>query len=241
MHIQRSWGSAESLLLETSCGIPLDEIPALMDGLVVRSHVNAASVVMGLDRHGPVSLNTAPHSATWKRCPRPPAIVESLRVTFSALAAPGPKHACNGGGSNLRRLGLDLCKSASRADRVRLRSHGGPLTPALQRTRYSAFRPRSTGQTFLNRTRHRGVRFSGSGYEGADSLAGQHVEVLLVGVHAGATLACYLLEDAGRFERLDGFDRGGLADIEQLPEPTLRPSWLNRSRRCSAHTNLTAR
>ncbi|MCE7888108.1 MAG: FHA domain-containing protein [Sorangiineae bacterium PRO1] len=31
--------------------VPLDEIPALMDGLVVRSHVNAASVVMGLDRH----------------------------------------------------------------------------------------------------------------------------------------------------------------------------------------------
>ncbi|MBX3404586.1 MAG: FHA domain-containing protein [Phycisphaeraceae bacterium] len=31
--------------------VPLEEIPALMDDLVVRSHVNAASVLMGLDRH----------------------------------------------------------------------------------------------------------------------------------------------------------------------------------------------
>lgn len=83
---------------------------------------------------GPVSLNTAPHSATWERCPPPPAIVESLRVTFSALAAPGPQHVVRAMAADRIFGGSGWTFGSPPAEQIEsvLRSHGGSLTSALQ-------------------------------------------------------------------------------------------------------------
>ncbi|MGE3108406.1 MAG: restriction endonuclease [Phycisphaerales bacterium] len=82
----------------------------------------------------PISLNTAPHSATWERCPPPPAIVESLRVTFSALAGPGPQHVVSAMAADRIFGGSGWTFGSPPAEQIEsvLRSHGGPLAPVLQ-------------------------------------------------------------------------------------------------------------
>ncbi len=82
---------------------------------------------------GPVSLSTAPHSATWERCLPPPPIVESCRVTFSALASPGPQHFVRAMAGDRIFGGKGWTFGSPPAEQIdsALRSHVGPMASAL--------------------------------------------------------------------------------------------------------------